>query len=154
MNLSLFGIGAQLRLDDDGYCNIERLMPGGPAIKSKQIKEGDRIVAVAQSNAPPVDVVGMNLNKTVQFIRGPKGTEVRLTLQSPDTGEQRVVAITRDEIPLEDQQAKARIVDMPGPDHASTRVGVIDLPSFYASMESLSTRGKSAPHFTSSDVAR
>jgi len=153
MNLALFGIGAQLRLDDDGYCNIERLLPGGPAIKSRQIKEGERIVAVAQSNSVPVDVVGMNLNKTVQYIRGPKGTEVRLTVESPETAERRVVALVRDEIPLEDQQAKAKIVDLPGADHTTTRVGIIDLPSFYASMETLSSRGKSAPRFTSSDVA-
>ena len=153
MNLALFGIGAQLRMDDDGYCNIERLMPGGPAIKSGKIKEKDRVVAVAQSNAPPVDIVGMNLNKSVQLIRGPKGSEVRLTLESPDTAERRIVSLIRDEIPLEDQQAKAKIIDLPEADGTTTRLGVIDLPSFYASMETLSTRGKSEPRFTSADVA-
>lgn len=153
MSLALFGIGAQLRMDDDGYCNIERLMPGGPAIKSKQITEKERIVAVAQSNAPPVDIVGMNLNKSVQLIRGPKGSEVRLTLESPETLERHVVSLIRDEIPLEDQQAKSKIVDLPGPDGQLTRVGVIDLPSFYASFDTLNSRGKSEPRFTSADVA-
>lgn len=151
MNLALFGIGAQLRMDDDGYCNIERLMPGGPAIKSKQVKEKDRIVAVAQGTNTPVDIVGMNINKAVQLIRGPKGTEVRLTLEAPETSERRVVALVRDEIPLEDQQAKAKVVDLPGPNGQTTRIGVIDLPSFYASFDS--GRGKSEPRFTSSDVA-
>ena len=79
MNLSLFGIGAEL-VSEDGYCKIRRLLPGGPAIKSKLIKENDQIVAVAQSNQPPVDIVDMSLNKAVQLIRGPKGTEVRLTI--------------------------------------------------------------------------
>jgi C-terminal processing protease CtpA/Prc len=60
------------------YCKIAELKPG-PAMKSNKIKEGDRIVAVAQSNAPPVDVVDMHLNKIVQLVRGPEGTEVRLT---------------------------------------------------------------------------
>jgi carboxyl-terminal processing protease len=151
MNLALFGIGAQLRMDDDGYCNIERIMPGGPASKNKQVREKWRIVAVAQSNQPPVDVVGMNLNKTVQLVRGPKGTEVRLTLEDPETHERREVSLIRDEIPLEEQQAKARLVELPGPDGARLRIGVIDLPSFYASMES--ARGKSEPRFTSKDVA-
>jgi len=153
MNLALFGIGAQLQLDEDGFCKVLRLMPGGPAIKSKKIKEGDLIVAVAQSNAAPVDVVGMNLNKTVQYIRGQKGTEVRLTLESPDTGERRIVSLVRDEIPLEDQQAKAKIIDLPGEGDVTNRLGIIDLPSFYASMETLSSRGKSEPRFTSEDVA-
>src|SRR5690348_16030567 len=69
MNLSLFGIGAELT-SEDGYCTIHRLLPGGPASKSKKIKENDRIVAVAQSNQPPVDVVDMSLSKAVQLIRG------------------------------------------------------------------------------------
>ena len=55
MNLSLFGIGAQLN-EDDGYCTIHSLVPGGPAAKSKQVFEKDRIIAVAQSNAPPAGV--------------------------------------------------------------------------------------------------
>lgn len=153
MSLALFGIGAQLRMDDDGYCNIERLMPGGPALKSKQIQEKERIVAVAQSNSVPVDIVGMNLNKAVQLIRGPKGSEVRLTLESAETSERHIVSIIRDEIPLEDQQAKSKIVDLPGPNGQTTRVGVIDLPSFYASFDTLNSRGKSEPRFTSTDVA-
>ena len=71
MSLSLFGIGAQLT-EDDGYCTISQLIPGGPAAKSKQINEKDRIIAVAQANRPPVDVVDMDLDKVVQLIRGPK----------------------------------------------------------------------------------
>lgn len=153
MNLSLFGIGAQLQLDDDGYCNIVRVMPNGPAERSGLIKEKDRIVAVAQSNAAPVDVVGMNLNKTVQYIRGPKGTEVRLTLESPDTSGRRVVSLIRDEIPIEDQQAKGKIIDLPCPNTTTRRVGVVDLPSFYASMETSASRGKSEPRYASKDVA-
>jgi carboxyl-terminal processing protease len=154
MNLALFGIGAQLRMDDDGYCTIEHLMPGGPAIKCKQIKDKDRIVAVAQSNGPPVDVVGMNLNKTVQLVRGPKGTEVRLTIESPDSPDRHVVSLIRDEIPLEDQAAKAKIIDLPSASGKTERIGIIDLPSFYASFDTLATSGKSGqPHFTSTDVA-
>src|SRR5208283_1506629 len=58
MNLSLFGIGAELTTED-GYCKIRRLLPGGPAMKNKLFKVNDRIVAVAQSNQPPVDIVEM-----------------------------------------------------------------------------------------------
>src|SRR4051812_11665278 len=82
MKLSLFGIGALLR-SEDGYCKIQELKPG-PAQRSKKIKPNDRIVAVAQGNEPPVDVVDMKLNKVVELIRGPKGTEVRLTVIPAD----------------------------------------------------------------------
>lgn len=134
MNLALIGIGAVLTTDLDGYCKIQELKPG-PAMKSKQIKVGDRIVAVAQSNAPPVDVVDMNLNKTVQLIRGPKGTEVRLTIIPVDSpSERRVVSLIREEIKLEDQEVKAKIIELPGRTNP-TRLGVIDLPTFYATID-------------------
>ncbi len=137
MNLSLTGIGAEL-LSEDGYCTIRRLLPGGPAQKSKKIKEKDRIVAVAQGDKPPVDVVDMNLTKVVQMIRGPKGTEVRLTIR-PEGGavsDSKVIALVRDEIKLEDSAAKAKIIELPniGTD-PKLRLGVIDLPSFYAQFD-------------------
>ncbi len=159
MSLELFGIGAELR-SDDGYCKILRLLPG-PAAKSKKIKEGDRIVAVAQSNQPPMDVVDMNLSKAVQLIRGPKGTEVRLTIiPAGDASARNIVALVRDEIALEDQAAKGRIIDQPDGAGKSLRLGIVDLPSFYAAMDL--PRGKPAgsaaagfpAHSASADVAK
>ena len=164
MSLALFGIGAELT-SEDGYCTIRKLVAGGPAFKSKLIKDKDRIVAVAQSNTPPVDVVDMGLNKVVQMIRGPKGTEVSLTLIPPDSsGPRRVVTLVRDEIKLEDQAAKAKIIDLPTSAGKTVRLGVIDLPSFYATIDlgggkksNLPGDGddtKATPRSTSEDVAR
>ncbi|HHY85060.1 MAG TPA: carboxy terminal-processing peptidase [Verrucomicrobia bacterium] len=160
MNLQLFGIGAELR-SEDGYCRVERLLPGGPAIKSKKINPGDHIVAVAQGDEPPVDVVDMDLRKVVQLIRGPKGTEVRLTLQpgGDKSAEQVVVSLIRDEIPLDDQAAKGKIIDLPV-DGKTVRLGVINLPSFYAPTEpgapvaASEGGGREARHNTSTDVAK
>ncbi len=72
MSLSLFGIGATLT-EDYGYCTIGTLVPGGPAAKSKQLNPKDRIVAVAQSNQPPVNAVDLELARVVEMIRGPRG---------------------------------------------------------------------------------
>ena len=166
MNLSLFGIGAEL-ISEDGYCKIRRLLPGGPAIKSKEIKENDRIVAVAQGEQPFVDVVDMNLTKAVQLIRGPKGTEVRLKMvpAGSDSAAPNVITLIRDEIKLEDQEAKAKVIDLPntqGQNGQNLRLGVIDLPSFYAQFDVGGNRhnefagegAKSAPKSTTADVAR
>jgi carboxyl-terminal processing protease len=154
MSLSLFGIGAQLR-EDDGYCKIDLLVHGGPAEKCKQIKEGDYIVAVAQGNQPPVDVVDMELGKVVQLIRGPKGTEVRLTI-SPveDRAARRMVTLIRDEIKLEDQEAKAKLIEFPDGHGGTNRIGVVDLPSFYAPVDLSGNSGHTTPKFTSVDVAK
>ena len=156
MNLSLFGIGAEL-MSEDGYCTIRRLLPGGPAEKSKKIKEKDRIVEVAQSNQPPVDVVDMSLSKAVQLIRGPKGTEVRLTVipAGESSSRRQIITLTRDEIKLEDQEAKAKVIDVPGRAGAgSLRLGVIDLPSFYATFNPMSLRGKAEAKSTTDDVSK
>lgn len=150
MNLSLFGIGAVLRAED-GYCKISELM-NGPAMKSKKIKIGDRIVAVAQSNQPPVDIIDMPLNKAVRLIRGPKDTEVRLTIipsGAPDTTRE-VVTLIRDEVKLENGEAKGKIIDLENRGK-KTRVGVIDLPSFYATIEN---KGNPTPKSTTDDVAK
>ena len=154
MSLSLFGIGAQLR-EDDGYCRIDQLIHGGPAEENKHLKEGDRIVAVAQSNQPPVDVVDMELGKVVQLIRGPKGTEVRLTI-SPveDRAARRVVTQIRDEIKLEKEEAKAKLIESPDGHGGTNRIGVIDLPSFYAPVDLSGNSGHTTPNFTSVHVAK
>lgn len=156
MSLSLFGIGAVLT-SEDGYCKIQELNPSGPAAKSKKVKPNDRIVAVAQGDKEPVDVVDMPLNKVVDLIRGPQGTEVRLTIipgDAVDPSKRVVVSLVRDQIKLEDQQAKARIVDMPDGKGETERVGVIDLPSFYASFPLLGQQGKAEVKSTTADVAK
>ncbi len=155
MKLSLFGIGAMLT-SEDGYCKILSLVEGGPASKSKQLKVNDKIIAVAQGDNEPVDVVDMKLNKVVEMIRGPKGTEVRLTVipsDAPDPSVRRVIALNRDEIKLEDQEAKAKVIDLPGQGGETIRLGLIDLPSFYADFDSDRKPG-AVPKSTTADVRK
>jgi carboxyl-terminal processing protease len=134
MNLSLFGIGATLE-SADGYCTIRELVPGGPAARSGQLKAGDRIVSVAQTGTEPVDIGTMPLSRAVELIRGPKGSTVTLTILpagASDGSPPRTASLVRDRVKLEDQEAKARIVDLPTQTGAALRLGIIDLPSFYA----------------------
>ena len=145
MSGTLFGIGATLSLSDDGYTTIEALVPSGPAAKSKKLKVKDRIVKVAQGDDEPVDVKDMPLVHVVDKIRGPKGTEVRLTVipaDAVDPSTTVVIPIVRDEINLEEQQAKAELVELPGDDGKPVRLGVIDLPEFYASFLSVGSANR------------
>ena len=153
MKLSLFGIGAALQTED-GYCKIRELLPGGPALRSGLLKPGDRILAVAQAGAEPVDITSMPLPRAVELIRGPKGTTVKLTILpagAADGSLSKTVSLVRDEIKLEDQQAKARILDVPAEQGRTLRLGVIDLPSFYADMGG---RKGAEPRSATADVAR
>ena len=153
MNLSLFGIGAALETDD-GYCKIRELLPGGPALRSGELKPGDRIIAVAQANKEPVDIMNTPLSRAVELIRGPKGSKVTLTIIPGAVAENAVpktVSLIRDEIKLEDQEAKARVLEMPGAKTTTPRLGVIDLPSFYADMGGHAAGGRRS---ATADVAR
>jgi carboxyl-terminal processing protease len=148
MKLSLVGIGAVLR-SEDGYAKILSLVPGGPADSGKKLKPNDRVEAVAQGDGPFVEVVGMKLDKVVEMIRGEKGTTVRLRVipsDAIDPSTRVVIQIVRDEIKLTDQEAKARVYTLPAKQKGARapKIGVLDLPSFYADM----TGGEDAKSLT------
>ncbi len=133
MNLSLEGIGAVLRAEED-YTVINSVVPGGPADKSKNVKPKDRIVGVAQDQDKFEDVIGWRLDDVVDLIKGPKGTTVRLQIlpaEAEDDAVIKVVTIVRDKIILEDRAAKSEIYFENKDDEKSKKLGVITIPSFY-----------------------
>ncbi len=132
MNLSLEGIGAVLRSEDD-HTVIVSLVAGGPADKSAQIKPEDRIIAVAQEDEDFVDVVGWRLDEVVELIKGPKGSIVKLQVLkgSSETKKIAEVKITRDKVKLEDRAAKSEIYIPDAGPHMGQKLGVINIPSFY-----------------------
>ncbi|EDY17842.1 carboxyl-terminal protease [Chthoniobacter flavus Ellin428] len=137
MRLSLVGIGAVLH-SEDGYAKIAELVPGGPASKDGHLKVGDKVAGVAQGDKDFVDCVDMKLDKVVEMIRGKKDTIVRLQVipaSATDPSVRKVIEIKRDEIKLKEQEAKAEIIERPGPDGNPIRLGWVILPSFYADME-------------------
>ena len=82
MSLSLEGIGAVLKSEDD-MTSIVRLVPAGPAAKSGELSPADKITAVGQgSTGPMIDIVGWRLDDVVSLIRGPKGSTVKLQVLS------------------------------------------------------------------------
>ena len=132
MSLSLVGIGAVLT-SVDGYTKIVSVIKGGPAAKDGRLAAQDRIVAVAQENQEPVDIIDMPLSDVVQLIRGKKGTKVTLYVLKANKGVQGIpelITITRDKVKLKDQEAKGTIKTIEV-DGAKKKIGVIDLPSFY-----------------------
>lgn len=124
----LEGIGARLQKKND-FTEISELISGGPAWRGKQLEAGDLIMKVAQGNQQPVDVVGMRLDDVVKKIKGPKGTEVRLTVKKVD-GTITVISIIRDIVEIEETYAKSSIVNKNG-----LKYGVIYLPKFYIDFE-------------------
>ncbi|WP_457610804.1 carboxy terminal-processing peptidase [Lutibacter sp.] len=120
----LEGIGARLQKKND-YTKVVELISGGPAWKQGELEVGDLILKVAQGNKEPVDIVGMRLDDAIEFIKGKKGTEVKLTIKKLD-GTIKVISIIRDVVELEETFVKSSIVKKDG-----RTFGVIDLPKFY-----------------------
>lgn len=136
MSLSLQGIGAQLTTEGE-HTVVVRILPGGPADRSRELWPNDKIVSVGQgSDGKMVDVVGMRLDDVVQMIRGEKGTTVRLEIipaEAPAGSPPKKITLVRDKIVLTDREAKSDTLEITHEGHAY-RIGVISLPTFYSDM--------------------
>jgi carboxyl-terminal processing protease len=134
MSGKLEGIGA--RLQKKGiYTHIFELVSGGPAWKQGDLEAGDIILKVAQGDNEPLDIVGMRLDDAIKFIKGKKGTEVRLTVKKKLDGSIKVISIIRDVVQLDETFVKSSIVEKNGKKYA-----VIDLPSFYIDFQDQASR--------------
>jgi len=152
MSLSLVGIGAIL-VQDEGYCTIRELIPGGPAELDGRMRAGDKIVLVAQEGEEPIDVIDMGLRKIVKMIRGEKATTVFLTVipsDAADPSSREMIDIVRDEVKITASRASANVFQLPINEEEELPIGVIQLPSFYGD---LSIEDGGTPTSTTKDVA-
>lgn len=137
MSRSIEGIGATLQLDNE-VTKIVSVVPGGPAFKSKQINAGDRIVAVAQgTNGEFEDIIGWRIDNAVAKIKGPKGTTVRLKIipvGQDMSSKPVIITLVREKVILADQSAKKTVKTVQS-DGKPYKIGIIDVPGFYADWE-------------------
>ncbi|PNQ75470.1 tail-specific protease [Hanstruepera neustonica] len=125
----LEGIGARLQKRMDNIKIVE-LISGGPAWRGKELEVGDIILKVKQEDEEaPVSIVGMRIDDAIKLIKGPKGTNVYLTVKKVD-GTIEEIKITRDIVELEETHAKSSIVTK-----NEKKFGIINLPKFYADFE-------------------
>ena len=136
MNLALAGVGAELGADD-GALKVGWIVPDGPMALDGRIKSGDKIVGIKQEDGELEDIMWQPIKKSINKIRGPKGTRVTLEImpKSDPTGKARkMVELVRDIVKLEDQAATGRVerVELGGVEH---KLGYVYLPSFYGTMD-------------------
>ncbi len=137
---SIVGIGARLKSDDDGSTVIEGIVKGGPAAKCGQLKLGDRILAVAKDGDENwTDIMFLSIDKVVDLIRGKKGQSVKLRVTDAEGGNEHVISIVRDEIPMSEELASGRVIHLTAPDNNGQPrkycLGVLTLPSFYVDLD-------------------
>lgn len=128
MNLSFEGIGAILGYENE-VAKIEELMPGGPAIKSKKINVGDKVLKVGQGRTGRmINVRGWRLDDIVEKIRGEDGSIVRLEIENQSGKE--IIELTRGKVILEESDAFSEVIT-----RKNKKIGYINLPSFYSDSE-------------------
>lgn len=129
----LFGIGAQLRDDLNGF-TVVKVIDGGPAAKDGGLKAKDRIIAV---DGQPV--VGMDINDAVELIRGDAGTPVKLRIIRETTGgsgkndETLDITLIRGEVVLKDTRLESSVEP-----YSDGAIAYLKLFSFYQDPESSS----------------
>ena len=133
------GIGAQLKQEGD-YIGIERIIAGSACWRQGDLEAGDRIIAVAQGDEEPVDVIGYKVREAIKLIRGKKGSEVRLTVKKKD-GSRQIIPIIRDVVEIESTFARSAILNGKSYEkkegqfvltkELKTKTGYIKLPKFY-----------------------
>ena len=131
MRGSLEGIGALLR-EEDGYIKVVSIIPGSASARQGHLQAEDIILEVGQGDAEPVEITDMRLRDAVRLIRGPKGSEVRLTVKKPD-GVKEVIPIQRDVVQIEETFVKSTLLEGPG----GSRIGYVMIPSFYRDFEKM-----------------
>jgi len=141
MKNELVGIGALLQPEEDGATKIMGIVVGGPADREGVLKLNDRVVAVNALNtdkpADMIDIMFMKIDKVVDLIRGKEGTSVALKVEpaSGPPGVTRIVVIRRGKVEMKDEQAGGELIEIKNEKNQTKRLGVINLPSFYADFD-------------------
>ncbi len=123
---SLEGIGAVLQ-EDGNYIKVVEIVIGGAAWKQKELQEEDIILNVTQENGEKKDLVGVKVNEAVRYIRGTKGSKVKLYVKSID-GTRKSITITRDVVNIAASLVKGSIIENK---KLGIKVGLIVVPKFY-----------------------
>lgn len=128
------GIGARLSKRNQQIKVVE-IISGGPVWRDNLIEVGDAILKVRQDGEEEaIDISGMVIDDAVKLIKGPKGTQVFLTLKRVE-GNIEEVAITRDVVELEETYAKSTLIKDDSGDY-----GLIELPKFYINFDDYNER--------------
>ncbi|MBT3583608.1 MAG: carboxy terminal-processing peptidase [Halobacteriovoraceae bacterium] len=128
---SLEGIGAVLQ-EDGAYIKVVKVVPGGAAWRQKGLEVDDVILLVAQEDGVTTDLVDMRVDDAVRFIRGKKGTVVKLTVKKAD-GTRKVIPIERDVVQLGASFAKSSVLEHK---KLGVKIGYIQVPKFYRDFSS------------------
>ena len=111
-NAAFEGIGISYEIiegpDDRDTVAVSMVLPGGPS-EDTGLLSGDRIIAVDDSSA-----IGYTHQDVQKNLKGPRGSQVTVTVLRPDHAQPLAFTITRDKIPLYTVDAAYMVDDRTG----------------------------------------
>ena len=122
----LEGIGAVLQ-EDGPHIKVAKIVPGGAAWRQKGLEVEDVILSVAQDSKKSVSLIDMSVDDAVRYIRGKKGTEVRLLVRKAN-GSKKLIPIVRDVVEVDASYARSSVIQH---DKIKGKIGYIKVPKFY-----------------------
>ncbi len=110
---------------------VTEIVPGMAADKDGRLQPEDKIIGIQRENGEEIDLVEKKLNDVVRYIRGARGTKVRLIVLPDGVKERRIYELTREKVDLKEQHAKSKIIQAKATNGKDIKIGVINLPAFY-----------------------
>lgn len=138
-NLSL---GLYVTLNEKEEIIVEEIVPGGPASEAEIIEKGDQVIKVANEKGDEFVVSCNSLETIGEIVFSDSNKKVTLTFRKKN-GNQYSVTLEKKVMKAEDHAVFSFVVE-----RENTRLGYINIPSFYTDFENNSLQG------TTDDVAR
>lgn len=120
----VIGPGIKIAMKN-GYVEVNSLIKGGPAEKTKKIDAGDAILKVGEKDQEPVNIAGKSIFDVAKLTRGIYGSTLVLTIKKIN-GSIETVPINREITSTNDSYVKSSIVNKNKVNYA-----VISIPRFY-----------------------
>lgn len=138
-NLSL---GIYVTLNEKEEIIVDEIVPGGPASQNEMIEKGDQIIKVASEKGDEFVVSCNSLETIGEIVFSDSNKKVTLTFRKKN-GNQYAVTLEKKVMKAEDHAVFSFVVEK-----ENTRLGYINIPSFYTDFNNNSAQG------TTDDVAR
>jgi len=137
-----YSLGIELAENDNEEVIIGKLVPGGPAWKSKELFSGDKILKIKWPDKKPIDLSFADIDEVESAIYSSDSKTVDITVRNSE-GQIKTVTLKKEKLSVDENKVKSYILK------GDKKIGYISLPGFYTDMmDTYSSQG------CSNDVAK
>ena len=137
-----YSFGIEFGENDNDEVIIEKLVPGGPAWKSKELFSGDKIIKIKWPDKKAIDLSFADIDDVESAMYSSDSKTVDITVRNSE-GQIKTVTLKKEKMSVDENKVKSYILK------GDKKIGYISLPGFYTDMmDNYSSQG------CSNDVAK